>query len=145
MGVDSFLSFVGDKKPLATKEPKKKKTTKSKIRPYDKSFLKTYFSEKKKVSKDDYVVFKGLMTILGTDIRPTDKIIQVLMINAEGVESNTFASVTIRYVVERELRDTSCVYVSLDDSRREPVLVERKYMEDLEYDSARQKIVEQFL
>ena len=108
--------------------------------------LERISSNKKKIAKDVYNnIYKGKITMLGSLIKPTDKIVHVMMITGENILGSEFISVSPRIVAEREIKTVAKKYISLDSSRREPLLVEAKYMEGVDYQKHRQRIAEQFL
>ena len=138
MGLDDIMDFGGED---------------TNVEEYDTEFdhsttvstLTRHFEGRSKLGKDLFnTIYNGKKTILGTPIKSTDKIISVLLISSDTF-SNKFISVSIRYVSEREIKKVSKKYISLDNSRREPLLVECKYMESVKYQDCRQKIVDQFL
>ena len=108
-------------------------------------FLTKYFSEKNKLGKDGYTVYKGKKSLTGSLIKQSDKVVQALLVNAVDAINTKFISVTFRTITEREIKKVTKKYISLDNSRRIPLLVERKYMEQMKYSEHRQKIAEQFL
>jgi len=108
--------------------------------------LERISSNKKKIAKDVYNnIYKGKTTMLGSLIKPTDKIVHVMMITGDNILGTQFISVSPRIVAEREIKIVAKKYISLDNSRREPLLVEAKYMEGVDYQKHRQRIAEQFL
>ena len=107
--------------------------------------LTRHFENTKKVSKDTYTtVYKGKKTMLGSLIKPTDKLIEICFVDASNAGSCRFIGINFRYIAERELETVSRRYMSLDNSRRVPALVELKYMNNSLYEKHRLKIVEQF-
>ena len=108
--------------------------------------LEHLVSNKKKLGKDVYnSVYKGKKTLLGSLIKSTDKVIPVMMVIGENVVSSRFISVSPRTVAEREIKMVAKKYISLNNSRREPLLVEAKYMDGIDYQKHRQAITDQFL
>jgi len=104
------------------------------------------FDKVKKLNKDTYVnSYKGKKTLLGSLIKQTDKVIHVLLVNGNNARGAKFVSVSPRYITEREIGMVSKSYVSLDHSRRVLAVVEAKYMNGINYQKHRQKIVDQFL
>ena len=108
--------------------------------------LRRHFKDICKLSKDTYnLLYKGKKTILGSLVKQSDKVLEVCYIDGKHAPSAKFISVTFRLIAEREISKVSKSYISLDNSRRVPVLVESKYMENDKYYEHRQKIVEQYL
>lgn len=104
------------------------------------------FEQRKKIGKDVYnTCYKGKKTLLGSLIKQTDKVMSVLLVNGDNAKDARFISVSPRYITDREIESLSKRYVSLDHSRRELALVEAKYMNGVDYQKHRQKIVDQFL
>jgi len=149
LNINDIMVFSGSDIPPPKKTKKKRKNKKDDTPAVkykvNADFLLKYFKLKRKLKKDDYIVFSSKKTILGTKIKSNDKVIEVIMVNAHEAASVKFISVTCRFVVERELKETSKIYMSLDDSRRVPLIVERKYMEDDSFYEHRMNIIEQFL
>ncbi len=107
--------------------------------------LKRHFENKKILGKETFnAIYKGKKTLLGSIIRPTDKIVEVCLVDAENAGTCRFISIRFKSVAERELTKVSKQYMSLDNSRRVPALVELKYMNNSLYETHRQKIVDQF-
>jgi len=122
-----------------TKIKSKKKKVKKQT-----DFLSKYFKFKSKIKKDDYIVYNGKKTILGSLIKNNDTVVEVLLINGDDIEGGTrFISVTVTYVALRETGETEDKYVSLDDSRRIPLLIDKKYINSVEYDMS--EVYNQFL
>lgn len=108
--------------------------------------LNNYFKRAKKVPKKDFnQLYKGRKTLLGSLLKENDIFIEVAVINTEGIDINTFLSISFRYVSKREIKDVSKKYVIIDPDRRYPLLVESKYMDMIEYVNYRDKIYKQFL
>jgi hypothetical protein len=107
--------------------------------------FKRYFESLDRIGKDAYnVVYKNVKTILGNPIKSTDKVLSVLSIIPGTITSESFISVSPRFVVEREMKLVAKKYVSVNGTRRVPVVVEAKYMNSEHYPKHRKNILAEY-
>lgn len=106
-------------------------------------YIKKYFVDKTVIGKKDLSYHSEKRTLLNNKLRAMDKIIEVLVINAESAVSARFISVTFRIIAEREIKQISKKYVQFGESSRYPKLIERKYLEQKKYKEFREKLYTQ--
>lgn len=151
MELDDILTFVNSASPekvVPNSRPKKVKP-KRKIKTViidemSKQYFTEAFSNATKLKTSDMVGFSNHKTIFGKIIKARDKIINVAVINAEGILTNRFISISFKCVSYTEFKEFLEKYIIVKTNKRYATIVERVYMEDIQYANHRQRIVEQF-
>lgn len=121
-------------------------TTPPPISPINKEteqYLLRYFKNVEKIGKDGIHLDKK--TILKNKIQPTDIVLEVAVVNGDGAASNNFVSVSFKLICFKEIKELSKIYLPIDNGKKYPTLVDKKYMELSEFYEHKRKIMDQLL
>ena len=146
MSLDDILSF--DKPTKSEIKPKKivkKRSRKVVVDERTSTYFTDAFKQSYRVKSADMDMYSNKKTIYGTDISVNDKLVTVSVINAKDALNAKFISISFKNVAKSELKQFLKDYTLVNVKRSGPTVVERCYMEHVEFMGHKQRIHEQFL